>query len=150
MSLEWTLFGLRVVAAVILYSFLGIAFYIIWRDVTAAAASYADRPQINNVAGHLRVVATPGDPLTVGQIVYLNHEILLGQGPDNTIVLHDASVSAQHARLHQIDGVWWLEDLGSRHGTRLNTAPISEPTPLAEGDLIEIGRSCFRVEGLAG
>jgi hypothetical protein len=35
-SLEWILLGLRVVAAVILYSFLGIAFYLIWRELKYA------------------------------------------------------------------------------------------------------------------
>ena len=38
MSLEWILLGLRLVATVILYTFLGLAFYLIWRELKQAQA----------------------------------------------------------------------------------------------------------------
>jgi pSer/pThr/pTyr-binding forkhead associated (FHA) protein len=48
--------------------------------------------------------------------------------------------------LHRENGVWWLEDLGSRGGTILNDSPLSKPTPLAEGDIIGIGSLRFKLE----
>jgi hypothetical protein len=38
MSLEWILLGLRLAATIILYTFLGLAFYLIWRELKQAQA----------------------------------------------------------------------------------------------------------------
>ena len=147
MSLEWFLFGLRVSGAVILYSFLGVAFYLIWRDLKQASLHTSFRRMR---AGQLRVVATKNQALVVEQVLSLQRVTSLGRAPENNIVLDDEATSAQHACLYQKDGVWWLEDLGSRNGTRLNELPLSKPTSLAHGDLIEIGNNKFRLEMVEG
>jgi pSer/pThr/pTyr-binding forkhead associated (FHA) protein len=64
----------------------------------------------------------------------------LGRAPDNHIVVSDTYVSSYHARLDRRDGEWWLTDLGSRNGTRLNDVPITKSVPLADGDVIEVGQ----------
>jgi len=33
MNFDWILLGLRILATIILYAFLGVAFYIIWQDL---------------------------------------------------------------------------------------------------------------------
>jgi ABC-type multidrug transport system ATPase subunit len=49
--------------------------------------------------------------------------VLIGRAPGNDLVLHDAGVSARHARVVvEPDGLW-LEDLGSRNGTFVGTPP---------------------------
>ena len=144
MSLEWILLGLRILATVILYTFLGVAFYIIWRELKQLESQAKSYPR---PAYQLRVVAATEDqPLAVGETLPLQPITVLGRAAENTIVVTDDSASSAHARLHREDGVWWLEDLGSRTGTMLNDSPLSQPTPLTEGDIIGIGNLRFMLE----
>jgi pSer/pThr/pTyr-binding forkhead associated (FHA) protein len=51
------------------------------------------------------------------------------------------------------DGQVWVEDLGSRNGTRLNSEPIAEARPLVDGDLLQLASCTFQVrlpESLSG
>jgi pSer/pThr/pTyr-binding forkhead associated (FHA) protein len=69
----------------------------------------------------------------------LTDETRIGKGPQNDIILADASVSSTHAMISFENGVYMLSDLGSRNGTLLNDARITEPRPLQHGDLIKMG-----------
>ena len=152
MSLEWSLLVLRLLAVAVLYTFLGIVIYMIWRDVQAAARS---QPEINLVsestdeaavvAGRLWVVSTGEAHLHQGDTFTLQAHTILGRASDNHIVLPDSYVSSYHARLDQRNGEWWLTDLGSRNGTRLNDVPISKSVPLADGDVIGLGQLELRL-----
>ena len=144
MSLEWILLGLRVLATLILYTFLGVAFYIIWRDLKQLETQTAPQSQ---TTFQLRVVAAPEDKsLLVGETLPLQPLTILGDHAENMIVLRDSTASTTHARLRRENGVWWLEDLGSGNRTVLNELPLSKPTPLAEGDIIGIGNLRLRLE----
>ena len=143
LSLDWILLGLRILTTMILYTFLGVAFYIIWRDLKERVPDLNQLP----VSHHLRVIApTVDEVLATHETLPLQPITLLGRDPDNTIVLNDTSASGRHARLIQAGGVWWLEDLGSRNGTMLNELKLAKPTPLAEGDIIGIGSLRLRLE----
>ncbi len=144
MSLEWILLGLRVLATMVLYTFLGVAFYIIWRELKQLESQTTPQAQTSY---QLRVLAAAEDQsLAVGETLPLQPITVLGRADENTIVLKDGSASTVHARLRRENGVWWLEDLGSRTGTMLNELPLSKPTPLAEGDIIGIGNLRLRLE----
>ncbi|MCA9930540.1 MAG: FHA domain-containing protein [Anaerolineales bacterium] len=69
----------------------------------------------------------------------------IGRSADNEIVINDAEVSRRHARiLHRQDmsgSQFLLEDLGSTNGTFVNGLRCNTLTPLAEGDIIELGDS---------
>lgn len=145
MSLDWIIFGLRLLSTAILYGFLGIAFYIVWRDLKATESLAAAE---NQPTFYLRVEAAADDELpVVGEMVSLQQPVTsLGRDLDNTIVLADEAAAGRHARIYRQNGTWWLEDLGSTTGTTLNEQPVSEPTLLRESDLIEIGPVRFRVE----
>ena len=143
MSLEWILLGLRLLATVILYTFLGLAFYIIWRDLKQAKPQTAPDGQLYC----LRVIVPAGDNgLAAGQALPLQPVTLLGRDPENTIVINDASISGRHARLNRENGVWWLEDLGSKNGTLLNDLQLSKPASVTNGDTITIGDIRFQLE----
>jgi len=143
MSLDWVLLGFRILTTIILYTFLGLAFYIIWRDLQQTASKTVKDGQ-NHL---LRVIeAADNGTLMAGQAFVLQPVTFLGRDPENTIFLADASASARHARLSRDNGVWWLEDLGSRYGTMLNDLPIAKPTSLTNGDVIGIGNLRFRLE----
>lgn len=143
-GLDWVLLGLRIVTTIILYTFLGLAFYIIWRELRQAAVQTMSRLE---APYRLRVIAPAEDQsLAVGQALPLQPVTLVGRDPNNTIVLNDDSASGRHARFSRENGVWWLEDLGSRNGTLLNDLPVSRPASLANGDIIGIGNMRFRLE----
>ncbi len=64
--------------------------------------------------------------------------IVLGRHPACDIVLESGAVSRQHARILNIDGVYYVEDLHSRNGTMLNGRAIAQRQPLAENDQVGI------------
>lgn len=73
--------------------------------------------------------------------------ILIGRAPDCGFVIDDAAVSRQHAAIAVDDVGIAVEDLGSRHGTRVNGRSIRTGirVPLAEGDVLRLGRSVLRI-----
>jgi hypothetical protein len=145
LSLDWVLLVLRILTTAILYLFLGAAFYIIWLDLKKTQGQ--NLPAYSESKDRLRVVAaTEDNVLAVGETFPLQPVTLLGCGPESTIILKGEAISARHARLSQKNGEWWLEDLGSRNGTRLNDLRLSGPAVLKEGDIISIGNLCFKLE----
>jgi len=71
-------------------------------------------------------------------------EVVVGRLPSCGVVLHDARVSRRHLRiLRRLDG-WWVEDLGSRAGTRVNGKRVQEAR-LADGDQLDLAGEvlCF-------
>ncbi|MDQ3336445.1 MAG: sigma 54-interacting transcriptional regulator [Myxococcota bacterium] len=64
----------------------------------------------------------------------------IGRSSECEVQLVDTELSRRHARVHERDGAWSLEDLGSRNGTRVDGAVIHAATvPLREGSVIELG-----------
>lgn len=154
MSLEWALLVLRLLTIIVLYAFLVIVVVIIWRELRASiptTPSGADQPTHTSSkapAGRLRLVSA-GEieiPGQAGEMFALVPCSTLGRASDNHVVLSDACVSLYHARIELRDGMWWLFDLGSRNGTRLNGVSLSRPMPLVNGDLISIGQVQLRFE----
>ncbi len=62
-----------------------------------------------------------------------------GRSQTNSIVLSDASISRQHAHIYFRDGSFWIEDLGSKNGTKLGTRRLEAPTRLKAGDHVQLG-----------
>ena len=142
MSIEWTLLVLRLLAVAVLYAFLAITIYVIWRDLQVAAHSQFPAPddEATSTTGWIRVVRGDQALLRPDDLFALQEHTTLGRAHDNHIVMSDTYVSSYHARLDRRDGEWWLSDLGSRNGTRLNDVPITKPAPLTNGDVIAIGQ----------
>ena len=67
--------------------------------------------------------------------------IRIGRGSGNDLVTPGESnvVSREQALLFFHDGRYWIEDLGSRHGTYVNDAPVTVQQMLVEGDAIRFG-----------
>lgn len=66
-------------------------------------------------------------------------EALIGREPPADLVLADAGVSRQHARIVRQGSSFELVDLGSRNGTIVNGKPLRGRHHLEPGDEIEIG-----------
>jgi phosphoserine phosphatase RsbU/P len=64
--------------------------------------------------------------------------VTLGRHPACDIVLESGSVSRQHARILNVDGDYFVEDLHSRNGTMVNGRTIAQRQLLADGDQLGI------------
>lgn len=62
----------------------------------------------------------------------------LGRNPDCDIIIPLRQVSRHHSRISPLQGGVKIEDLSSKNGTFLNGSLIQEPTPLSDGDEIQI------------
>lgn len=82
------------------------------------------------------LVVLAGDE--VGRRVTVDHTLVIGRAPGADLVLRDGRVSGSHARLEDRGDGWALVDLGSRNGTRVNGALVTEQE-LRPGDRIAVG-----------
>jgi pSer/pThr/pTyr-binding forkhead associated (FHA) protein len=94
------------------------------------------------VAFHLTVSKGAG----AGEAFSFSDEARLGRTADNDVVVKDQAASRSHARVFNNNGKYFVEDLGSANGTRLNNAPIKQAKPLKNGDAITIGDTVFVFE----
>jgi pSer/pThr/pTyr-binding forkhead associated (FHA) protein len=79
-----------------------------------------------------------------GQLLPIEKEVaILGRHRDCDIVVEAAAVSRQHARIANVGGGYFIEDLNSRNGTHLNGRLVVERQPLAENDQIRISDLVF-------
>lgn len=143
-SSELIILLLRIAVALVLYTFLGVMFYYLRRDVEITSEQIHE---VRRAAGKLVVTACDDDvSLDVGRQFRLQPVTLVGRSPTCTLVLPDSFVSTEHARISVRRGQWWLDDLDSRNGTTLNGVPLAGPVVLSTGDIIGIGRVEFRFE----
>ncbi len=126
---------LRLLLALGLYLFLGLALWMLWQDLRRTARSAADR---NVPAIRLEIKDRRKAPAFRA---FSRPEVTLGRDPRCDVPLADPLVSARHALLSYHDGQWWLDDLGSSNGTRLNHEKVGTSTVLTTGDEIQCGRA---------
>ena len=72
--------------------------------------------------------------------------MVIGRGEDASVVLPDPSVSRKHAVFSGGEGKWFVEDAGSRSGSRLN-GRLFQKEELYLGDILQIGPFAFRFDG---
>jgi pSer/pThr/pTyr-binding forkhead associated (FHA) protein len=80
--------------------------------------------------------------LNSGEEHVLGSETVIGRALTSDIVFEDASVSTRHARVVSVDlSTYYIEDLGSDHGTRVNgrTVAAGQRALLADGDVVVVG-----------
>jgi hypothetical protein len=70
----------------------------------------------------------------------------IGRDPRNQVVIDDLYVSRNHAFITYEDGKFWVEDLGSKNGTKLNGSHILDREVINPGDIVTVGHAEFRVE----
>lgn len=96
--------------------------------------SSAARPQPKReVLGQMSPVGG-GDPIPL-----LKRELLVGRRESCDIVLRFANVSAHHCLLFLDGGYWYVKDLKSRNGTRVNGGKVGEQR-IDPGDELMIAR----------
>jgi len=69
--------------------------------------------------------------------------VVIGRSPEANIVITDQLVSRLHCGIQPNGNDYVLSDLGSRNGTFLNEALITEDVKLSVGDHIRLGKTVF-------
>lgn len=62
----------------------------------------------------------------------------IGRSESNDICIPERHVSRRHAVINYRDGIFMITDLGSANGTFVNDQKLTDPFPLASGDVIRL------------
>lgn len=72
--------------------------------------------------------------------------LMLGRGEHCDMIIKDAGVSREHARVLLHNDAVWIQDAGSRNGCFLNGRRLSRHQTLSPGDDLRIGEHRFTIE----
>jgi len=106
---------LRVLLALLLYAFLGVGLYVLWRGLRQGEIEQPPAPPV----ARLRVETGPD----TGKQTSVHAVTAIGRAADNNLVLQDLFASAYHVLIFWREQQWWLEDLESHNGTLLTRFP---------------------------
>jgi hypothetical protein len=140
----WLYAALRITFIGLIYLFLFVVLRTTVRELAVAARAMPGDECRATGAG-LIVLDAGESSLAPGAALRLEPASSLGRVAGNTIVIDDPHTSARHAELRFARGQWWLRDLGSSNGTRLNDEPVRAVVGVRPGDVIQCGRVRFRL-----
>ena len=80
-----------------------------------------------------------GDPIPL-----LKPMLVVGRRESADIVLRFPNVSGNHCELSIVDGYWFVRDLGSSNGTKVNGSRVSEQR-LDPGDTLSVAKHEYEV-----
>lgn len=84
----------------------------------------------------LKVTRGPGEG---SEFAFDENEAKLGRTADNDIVVKDSGASRSHCRVFSKGGRYFVEDLKSANGTKLNGSLLSQAREIKPGDTVTIG-----------
>jgi hypothetical protein len=134
-----TLWLVRLLFLVLLYSFLFAVVRVLLRDLRAASRAPVE-------LGRLIVVASPrGEPVP-GASFPLDAVTTIGRDVNNSIVVDDPFASAEHAVLTFRGLAWYVEDLASTNGTYVNAIAVEGIAEIGFGDELQVGEVRLRLD----
>ncbi len=77
-------------------------------------------------------------PRWTRRIEFGGEPISVGRHPDNQIQYNDDGLSRKHCLFERRPDGWWIQDLGSRNGTKLNGVRVANAA-LTSGDVVRVG-----------
>ncbi len=72
-------------------------------------------------------------------------DITIGRSAECQIRLNNPGVSRKHAKIYSANDQFFIEDLGTPNGTRVNGDQIEKATRIQHGDLIQVAGEKIRV-----
>jgi pSer/pThr/pTyr-binding forkhead associated (FHA) protein len=73
--------------------------------------------------------------------------VTVGRAPSCDCVVPESCVSRRHAELRRDGERWFLRDLGSSNGTRVNGVRATEDVEVRPGDRLSLGGAAYRLRG---
>jgi predicted component of type VI protein secretion system len=73
-------------------------------------------------------------------------QLLIGRRESCDICLRFANVSAHHCQLINEGGYWYVRDMQSRNGIKINDVRIQEQKRIDPGDILSVAKHKYRVE----
>lgn len=150
---ELTLFLIRFAYLAVLWIFVLSAISVIRSDMFGARIPEA-RGSKKKAAKQPKPVRRRGAPTHLAVVEGANSgeradlsaaPLLIGRGSDAAIRLDDDYVSTRHARVASSGDQWYVEDLGSTNGTYVGSARITQPTTIALGTQVRIGKTILEL-----
>lgn len=83
---------------------------------------------------HARLLCRTGD--LAGATFDVGAAATIGRGSDSDVVVESRRVSRHHARIWREEGRYWIEDLDSLNGTRVDDDPVTGAVPLESLNVI--------------
>lgn len=127
----------KVLLLVVIYGFLWVVARAVRSHLTPAATV---RPEPTFVSP---VFVAPMS--RAGTTIAVDRPTVVGRGEQADVVIDDPFASDHHARFDRVGGRLLVEDLGSKNGTLVNGAAITERRVLEDGDTIRIGETIMEV-----
>lgn len=81
-----------------------------------------------------------GDPIPL-----LKKSLLVGRRESCDIVLRFPNVSAHHCQLTLMNGYWYVRDLQSRNGVKVNNQRVTDDKRLDPGDNLAVAKHRFQI-----
>ena len=78
-------------------------------------------------------------------IVLRKRDVMIGRRESCDIVLRFPNVSAHHCQLSVVDGYWYVKDLGSSNGIKVNGEKCKEHF-LQPGDTLSVAKHQFEIK----
>jgi pSer/pThr/pTyr-binding forkhead associated (FHA) protein len=129
---------LRIILAAVLYAFLGLAFYTLWRDMKQQGQLLAARQP-----APITLTTEVDDQILTRE--YSSPQIILGREASCDFPINNQTISARHARLSFHQNQWWIEDMASTNGSYLNDEPVTAPVVITHGDELRLGQVGVRI-----
>lgn len=138
----------------LLYLFLARVVRVVMTDLygTPRRRSPVKRPTVTSAPTARKVRRHPRElvvhpPNGASAVVALNGEsITLGRSGAASVRVDDVYVSDEHTQIMSTEDGWMVRDLGSTNGTFLNGAKVTQPTLLAHGDHLRLGKTRVEVK----
>ncbi len=129
---------IRIIIAIILYSFIAYTLYTIWQDLRSQGKILGQRKIPT-------LILLPLDHLEDPPHSYRTSEVVIGRNPECDFPVQNNTVSSEHARLSFHHNQWWVEDLQSKNGTFLNEERLYTPTVAITNDELRCGEVHLKI-----
>jgi pSer/pThr/pTyr-binding forkhead associated (FHA) protein len=100
-----------------------------------------ERYQLPVRRGFVLTVVSGVDP---GKEYFFEDTAAIGRIETSDIVLVEPGISRTHARIYEEQGLFFIEDLKSANGTRLNGQLLTEAEVLRDGDYVTLSQTTFQ------
>jgi len=140
---------LQYITKAVSYIFIFIIFYFVYRvmvmiylDIKVMSRKKSGLPESD---AYLKLINLRSQfDFLIHESYNIGEEETIGRSRKNSIKIDDPFLSQFHARIFKKGNDYYIEDLGSTNGTKLNGEPLGdEAVQLMDNDKIEFGRIAF-------